>query len=619
MTEQRFTLKDFFLFLALAVLCVILLSAMYMVDRQWQKMSMMQDTMAEQAMDLRQLKSSFQSLERQIQGGLTLQNDQPEDAIPAAFGRAYKATQQTDYSEGGWLVQAFGVNLKSVTPFISEDAYASEIHDYILESLLTRNPDTLAWQGLLARSWVASADGLTFTFDLRKDLKFSDGTSLTAKDVAFSFKFIMDQSIRAPRERAYFSKIESVEAMNDHRVVFQFKEPYFRSLSLAGGMPVLAEHFYGPYLEAPNDYNQSKGLLLGSGPYRLPDPKGWTPDKGFVELERNPRYWGKVQPSFDRMIWKVIENDSARLTSFRNGEVDVYGARPREYQRLLDDPALTKKAVHKEYMSPVGGYSYIGWNQKRKDKPTFFSDKRVRQAMTFVTDREGIAKDIFLGYAEVAVGPFNPLGKQHDPSLRPRKYSIESSRQLLEEAGFEDRDGDSILEDKNGNPFKFELVYVQSNDDTKRLVLYLKDLYKRAGILLIPKPTEWSVMLDLLKKRDFDAITLGWTGSLEGDLYQIFHSSQIADSGNNNIHFRNEKLDRLIEEARSTVDEAQRMPLWRQAEAIIYDEQPYTFLVRRKSLAFIDKRIRNLQKTKVGLNLGVVPIEIYIASAQQKH
>lgn len=620
--EQRFTVKDFFLFAALTSLLIVLLLTMYMIDRQWQKMAVIETIMKEQARDLRQVKSSINAIDGQIQNGLVVSSSSQATQIgeiPAAFFRPYQASQQSDYSEGGWLQQSFGVNLKSLTPFIAEDAYASEVQDYVLESLIIRHPDTLEWEGLLAKSWQTSDDGLTFTFQMRKEAKFSDGHSVTSKDAAFTFNFIMNPAIRAPRERAYYSKIESVTAVSDYEVVFQFKEPYFNSLSLAGGMQIMPEHFFGRYLQKTNEYNQSKGLLLGSGPYRLQDPKSWTPDKGFVDLERNPRYWGDIQPSFDRLLWKIIENDSARLTTFRNGEIDVYGARPKEYQQLLDDVEISTKAIHKEYLSPVAGYSYIGWNQKRKDQPTLFADKRVRQAMTYLTDRERIIKDIYLGYAETAISPFNPRSKQHDLALKARHYDVEKGKALLKEVGFEDRDGDNILEDGRGRPFQFDLVYFQGSDDTQRLVLYLKDLYARAGILLNPKPTEWSVMLDLLNKHDFDAITLGWTGNLEGDLYQIFHSSQIEDGGNNYINYKNEKLDRLIEQARATVIESKRMPLWQQAEDILYGDQPYTFLFRRKSLAFIDNRIRNLKITKIGLNLSRVPVEIYIPTASQKH
>ena len=621
--QRRLNGRDILYFGGLVVLLIALVLAMYMVDRQWQKLAAMEQLMREQANDLRELGGQMRRLDQRIGQGVALSDSTPagaeNDRIPAAFLRAYETTRQPDYAEGDWLVQAFGVNLKSLTPFISADAYSSEVQGYIQESLLVRNPESLEWEGLLAKSWSVSDDGLTFIFKLHEGLNFSDGVPLTAEDVVFSFDFIMNEAIQAPRERAYYSKIESVVALDPLTVKFQFKEPYFNALSLAGGLSVMPKHFYAPYLEKPNDYNQSKGLLLGSGPYRLEDPRNWSPDKGMVELRRNPRYWGPIQPAFDRLIWRVIENDSARLTTFRNGDIDSYSSRPIEYRKLVDDADLEKKAEHWEYMSPVAGYSYIGWNQQREDEPTRFTDKRVRQAMTYLIDRERIIKEIYLGYGEVAISPFNATSKQHNPVLAPRLYDEARGMELLREAGYEDRNGDGVLEDVAGNPFEFELVYFQGNEDTSRMVLFLKDMLARAGILLKPKPTEWSVMIDLLNKRDFEAITLGWTSGLETDLYQMFHSSQIEGQGNNFINYHNPELDRLIDQARATVDEARRMPLWQQTEGQLYEDQPYTFLMRRKSLVFIDRRIRNVVKTKVGLNFGNLPMENYVPASEQRY
>ena len=584
-------------------------------------MAQIKTVITEQAEDLRSLRSLMRSLNQQVQQGtlsasMTTTNN---NGIPAAFKRAYQASQQEGYSEGDGLIQAFHVNLKSLTPLVSTDAYSSEIGSYVLESLLTLNPQTLEWGGLIAKSWQVSDDGLTFTFQLRKGIKFSDGHPLQASDVVFSFNFLMNPSIQAPSERSYYSKIESVKASAPDEVVFQFKEPYYKALNLAGGLSIMPEHFYAPYLKTPNTYNQSKGLLLGSGPYRLADATGWTPDKGFIELERNPRYWGSVQPSFDRLIWQIIENSSARLITFRNQDTDVYKAKPREYQTLLDDPDISQSSHHWDYMNPIGGYSYIGWNQKKSGVATPFADPRVREAMTYLTDRERLARDIFLGYSETALGPFTPMGEQHNPDLHARSYDPQKASELLGQAGYEDRNQDGVLENVEGQPFKFELDYFQDSEDTQKMVLFLKDLYARAGIVLEPKPSEWSVMLDLLKKRDFDAITLGWSSNLESDLYQTFHSSQIEDGGSNYISYSNPTLDKLIEQARSTVDKKQRMPLWQQAETLLYQDQPYTFLLRKKTLLFVDKRIRNLKNTATGLNLGNTPVETYVPAELQRH
>jgi peptide/nickel transport system substrate-binding protein len=612
---QRFTVKDFFLFLFLSSLVILILLAMYMVDRQWLKLAEMDQTLTEQAKDLRKLLHSTGN-NRLI---VTPATDGSTENIPPAFRRAYAATQEPDYSSGDWLVQAFGAGLKTLTPLISTDAYAAEIQGYVLESLLTRNPETLEWEGLLARDWEISEDGLTLRFHLREGLTFSDGEPLTAKDVAFSFAFIMNPAIAAPRERAYYEKIKSITALSPYEIEFKFKEPYFDSLALAGGLRVLPQHFYAPYLEQPEKFNQSKGLLLGSGPYRLQDPKSWTPDQGMVELERNPRYWGPVQPSFDKLLWKIIANDSARLTTFRNKDIDIYSARPVEYQKLLEDKALAARTRHLEYRSPTAGYNYIAWNQEYNGKPTRFADRRVRQAMTFLTDRASIINQIMRGYAEPAVSPFSPGSPQHDPALVPRPFNLTKAKALLAQAGYADRDGDGVLEDANGKPFRFELVFFQDSDDTQRLVLFLKDLYARAGILLEPKATEFSIMLDKINKKNFDAIILGWTSGIEIDIYQMFHSSQTIAGGDNFISYRNPKLDALIEQARTTIDESARMPLWQACERILYEDQPYTFLMRRKSLVFVDQRMHNLEVTRLGLNLGITPVEWYVPGAEQRY
>jgi len=589
---------------------------MYQIDRQWLKLTEMEASMSDQSKEMRELRSAIAS------GRLSASSVSTSEAsgeVSQAFKRAYTATRLPDYAPGDWSVDAFGTNLKTITPLVSTDAYASNIQSYVLESLITRNPDNLEWEGLIAKSWKVSEDGLVINFQLRDDVSFSDGESLTAEDVVFTFDFIMTEAIQAPRDRAYLEKIKNVKANGKYEVVFTFKEPYFEALSLAGGMSILPKHFYATYLKEPQKFNESKGLLLGSGPYKLIDPKNWTPDKGNIELVRNERYWGEVQPSYNRILWKIIQNDSARLTTYRNGDIDTYSARPVEYQELKKDAQIIAKSQNFEYMPPVVGYSYIGWNQQRAGKPTRFADKRVRQAMTYLTDVSRVIKDVFLDYAEPAVSPFGEASKQHDNALQPYTFNLDKAKALLKEAGYEDRNGDGVLEDMEGKPFEFKLTYLESNEDTKRMVLLLKDLYARAGVRLIPFPQEWPVMLENLDKKDFEAITLGWTSGIETDLYQIFHSNQAISNGDNYISYKNPELDKLIVEARRTVDEDKRMPLWQQAERILYEDQPYTFLMRRKSLLFVDKRIHNVLMTKLGLNLGSLPMENYVPAAQQKY
>lgn len=610
--------------LGFGLLVLLVLLVMIQIDRQWTRMGEMTRIMEEQAEDIRRTRGLVRELGQSLrnaridpssQGGLAAGSDPVKGD---AFDRARAASEQVDYASGDWLMLAFGTGIKTLTPLVSSDAYASEVQGYVLESLLTRDPDTLEWQGLLAEDWRVADDGLTISFTLRHDVSFSDGTPLTAHDVQFTYEFIMNDVIAAPRDRAYLSRIEKVTALDDYHVEFVLSEPYFNGLQLAGGMAVLPKHFYGPYLDDPRTFNESRGLLLGSGPYRMLDPENWTPDQGRIELERNPRYWGPVDPPFDRIVWRVIENDSARLTTFRNGDIDVYSARPREYRRLLDDASLMDRSRHFEYMSPTAGYSYIAWNQARAGAPTLFSDVRVRRAMSLLTDVDRVIDEIFLGYGEPAVSPFSPRSPQHDPANTPIPYDLEQARALLAQAGYADRDNDGILEDENGKPFEFELTFFQDNEDTRRMVLFLRDIYARAGIVMKPRPTEWSVMLENIQQKNFDAITLGWTSGIEIDIYQMFHSTQAVEGGDNFVNYRNSELDRIIDAARSEVDEDKRMALWHQAERILVEDQPYTFLFRRKSLVFVDRRIANVSETGLGLNLMMVPVEVYVPASQQR-
>ncbi len=134
-----------------------------------------------------------------------------------------------------------------------------------------------------------------------------------------------------------------------------------------------------------------------------------------------------------------------------------------------------------------------------------------------------------------------------------------------------------------------------------------------------PKATEWSVMLGLLKTRDFDAITLGWTSGLETDVFRMFHSDQIIEGGDNFVGHSNKEMDVLIDQARRTVNEESRMKIWQQVERLLYEDQPYTFLMRRKTLRFIDKRIKNVKNSKMGLNFGSVPTENYVPDDEQHY
>lgn len=672
--ENRFGIKDFFIFLALIVLIVLVVVAMFQYDRQWEDVQLVKTRLESQSVEIQKLSRLIEN------GAVTMRgSDAAADAAgvqksDGPFSRILKAQSLAGYASGDWFISSFPGKTAKLTPLLSGDAYAAEVQSHVLESLVSRDPQTLDWYGLLAKSWTIHdnsqawheamdplrqrvkgdpkkffddpdlpsefatlpqvkelkqaldkgeavevpdsvlalypgiPDAATIRFTLRDGVRFSDGQPLTADDVIFTYDLIMNPAIAAPRARAYYSRIRAVQKTGGDEVEFVFCEPYFQAFELAATMEILPQHFYSKY--TPEQLNQSVGLLMGSGPYRLPDPASWKPGAP-IELVRNDRYWG-VPPAFNRIVFREISSDQGRLASFRNGEIDALSASPDQYRALSSDPQFMQKVQAFEYQNPVGGYRYVAWNERNP----LFKDRRVRQALTMLLDRQRMIQEISLGYGALATGPFNPLSKQYNPQVKPWPYDVAEAKKLFTEAGFSDNGDNGILKDADGRPFEFRLTYPAGSANYDKMVLYMRDAYAQAGIILKPDPLEWQAFEDRLKNKNFEAISLGWTSGLESDIYQMFDSSQSGPEGDNFISYANPKLDEIIEKARSTMDEAQRMPLWQQAHEILHEDQPYTFLWFGKSLIFVDKRIQNIQRVKLGLS----PMdEWFVPLSEQKY
>lgn len=650
--ENRFGIKDFFLFLLLAGLIAVVIVAMFQFDRQYEQILAIKQQNSELTRDI-------VSIKRQLaQGVVGLAPGAGPGAAPEAlevFEPLVAAEEKPDFARGDWLVDNFGTKVGKLTPLVSTDVYQAWVEARVMEPLATRDIQTLEWIPVLAESWEVTDNSkqwneyvqpwrdqgmtpdqisqrikgdekapvaLEITFRLRRGVSFSDGAPFTADDVVFTFDLARHPDVNAPRVRAYLEKLRSVEAKGSHEVVFKFNEPYFLNFETAASSSILSKAFYSRF--KPQEINDRTGLLIGTGAYKLEDPENWSPGKP-VELVRNDRYWG-LPGTFNRLIWREIEDESAEMVMFGNGELDILGCTPEQYEKLLKDERILKMSQNMKYSSPLNGYSYIGWNQRRGSgadaTKTAFADERVRQAMTLLIDRERIAREVFLGYATVASGPFSPGGPQAAPDLKPLPYDEQLAKSLLKQAGYADTNGDGVIDGPNGRPFRFKLSYPSGSATYQRVVLFLKDSFARAGITMEPDPLDFPVLLDKIKRGDFDACTLGWGGVIESDPYQIFHSSQIKDQGDNRTHYVNRELDALIETARMTIDDEARMKLWHDVHRILHKDQPYTFLFNSPSLVFINGRIQNVEPSKVGLNyvrLYPNPIPWFVPEAQQKY
>ncbi|MEM1355570.1 MAG: ABC transporter substrate-binding protein [Planctomycetota bacterium] len=527
-------------------------------------------------------------------------SDRPDASEIPYFENLLAARQMNGYSEGDQFIGTFAVTVGKLTPFLATDVYQSYIEDIVLEPMVARSPDDLSWQGVLADDWEVSEDGLTLIFHLRRGVVFSDGSPFTSKDVMFTFDLIKNPELNAPRLAAYYENVVSWESLDDYTVRFKLAEPYFLGFSVVAGTPIVSSVFYSQFSMA--EINTKPGLLVGSGAYMLADdPIQWRPGRGQITLVRNDYYWGP-RPALDKIIWREMPDEVARTTAFRNGEIDALALSGLRYRALKDDANLQQRGELKVFDDIAGGYLYIGWNQVRDGKPTFFADQRVRQAMSMLINREEMAREIMAGLATPTSGPFHPSGQQANKEIQPWPHDPERAKQLLAQAGFEDRDADGVIEDAQGNDFRFKLTYSSSSPTTAAMMLYIRDALKRAGIILEPDGLEWTIMLQRIDGRDFDSMILGWGGSVEGDPRQMFHSDMIEDGGDNYISHRNAALDQAIDEARVTVDEQERRQLWHEVHRLLHEQQPYTFLFTRKDAVYLDNRFGNVRITLIGPN-----------------
>jgi peptide/nickel transport system substrate-binding protein len=516
-------------------------------------------------------------------------------AAPAAW--AALPPKFTPEQLGGTLRGNLNGEPQTLNPLTYKDLYARFVREYVIESLLDRDPDTLEVTGWLADKWEISPDGLVITFHLDPKAKFSDGMPVTADDVVFTYETIMNPKIDCRDRASYFEDCKGVEKIDDRTVRFTWKKPYFLSLDWSA-IDVLPKHVYR--FKDPKEFNDLNDKLVGTGPYIL---KEWKTGQHII-LERNENYWAN-RGSYDRVVYQFILEEQASVQAILADQLDFLAVTPEWFTKLKGRKDVQGRFQMFNYSAPDTGYSYIGWNIARPP----FNDPRVRLAMTHLVWREQILKYLWYDIGGVATGPFWPLGPQHDPSIKPWPFDRDEARRLLKEAGWEDRNGDGWLENAEGKPFEFEFCSASGTQITRDAVRVIGEEFRRMGIKMRVRLYEWSIFTVKLDNRDFDCVMLSWGGSgVESDPYQIWHSSQIADRGSNFISFKNAEADRLIETARMTLDEPKRMALWHEFQRLLHREQPYTFMIERQSLRMVSNRVKGARVHK----MGMFPLEWWI-------
>lgn len=479
---------------------------------------------------------------------------------------------------GDWVLYRLSAEPTTLNPITATDVYESIVNGYIYETLIERDKESLKLKPLLAYKWEISSDKLKYTFYIRRNIKWHDGVELTADDVIFSFNKIKDPKVDAPHLRNYYKDVQKVEKIDKYTVRFTYSKPYFLALEFCGGMPILPKHIFekGDFNTHPNNRHP-----IGTGPYIF---LKWDTGREIV-LKRNPDYWGKKKPYIEKIIFKIITDDTVALHLLKREDLDLSGLRPIQWARQTESKKFKKRFKKLSFYTP--NYYYIGWNLR---KP-YFKDRRVRQALTHLIDREMILKYLLFGFGKITTGPFYYFSDAYDRDVKPYEYSVEKAKKLLKEAGWIDSNNDGIL-DKDGIDFKFTFLISSASKFAEQLGIILKEEFKKVGIILEIKKLEWATFIQQIDERKFDAVTLGWSMGIEQDPYQIWHSSQ-AERGSNFVGFKNKRVDYLIEKARTEFNREKRNEMFKEIHRIIHYEQPYTFLFCGKGLVAVHKRFQN--------------------------
>jgi peptide/nickel transport system substrate-binding protein len=509
--------------------------------------------------------------------------------------------------EGDWLIRNLEGEPATLCDFLAISEWSTRwiVSGNIFESMIEYEPDEFKYRGRLAEKFSISDDGLVIYFKLRDNIWFSDGHPVTTDDVIFTYNTITDPNVDAASLANYLRDVDHYEKINDKEIKFYMKRVYFLSLSIIGSIPIYPEHIY-KYKDA-REFNERRSNPVGTGPYVF---EKWDVGRQIV-LRRNENYWGP-KPKAKKIVFTFITNTTAELQALLSGQIDYMRPVPDQYAEKSNDEKFKKDFYCLSYWDAANtGYFWIGWNEARP----FFADKKVRLAMTYLIDRDSIIKHILRNpEARIPTGNFYIYGKQTDPNIKPWPYDPEKAKQLLDEAGWIDHDGDGIR-DKNGVPFRFKYMISADLALHEQIAKLVKDAAASAGIEVILDPYEWSVFSKKVKDREFDAVSMAWGGNVEEDPYQIWHSSQIGNRGSNYVGFRNAEADALIEQARQTLDPDKRNDLYHKFHRILHEEQPYTFIYTRPEQRFLNKRFQNVIVHKLGIN----ELEWYVPTQSQKY
>jgi ABC-type transport system substrate-binding protein len=491
------------------------------------------------------------------------------------------------------MVFARGSDSVGLDPGHEDDGESFNVSCNIYDTLVAFLPGSIQVGAALAEKWEVSQDGKEYTFHLRRNVKFHDGTPFNADAVLVSFLRQSDPShpyanIGGPYK--YWTStgldkvVESIEKLDDLKVRFKLKTPF------APFLATIAMDFCSIVSPAGLEKHKEKFNFnpIGTGPFVF---DSWEPGQKIV-LRANPEYWDK-KPLIDRLIFVVIPDSSARFKAYEAGQVDGFNfPNPFEIQQIQSTP-------NTEFMTQSGlNICYLAMNLR---KPPF-DNVLVRRAVNHAINKSAIVKNFYQGLGAVAVNPLPPLtGWAHNFDIVDYKYDVQTAKKLLKEAKLESGFETTLWAMSNPRP------YLLSPEKVAAAVI--ADL-EAVGIKAQKVTYDWPTYLDKTQHGEHDMALMGWSGD-NGDpdnfMYgllskNVLPSEQNPNASTHNIAFyASAAFSDLLEQAKvithpeMKTEQAMRGALYRKAQAVFHEDAPWVPLAHTVQVIVMRKYVQGFQ------------------------
>lgn len=493
---------------------------------------------------------------------------------------------------GGTVVVAGTSDLESANALVAGDVMTQEVNRYLLFLPLLAYDATLDYVPRLAESWRMLGD-TAVVFRLRRDVRWHDGHTTTARDVAFTFRRLKDPETAFPNA-AYFEHWTGVTVLDSFTVRFRFA-PHADPLAGVAMVPIMPRHLLDSI--APSRMRQAafNKQPVGNGPFRFVSQRT---NEGWI-LEANEDFPGELggRPYVDRFVWRVVPERQAQVVALVSGDADVILAPPADrFQELASEPGL------RGIVRPSRKYTFIGWNGRRAP----FGDARVRRALAMAVDRGEMLAALRDGRGELAVGPVDPHHWAYDTTLVPLPFDRAAAGALLAEAGFVDRDGDGATEGPDGTALAFDLAVPAGSDFSRNIAELVQSDLADVGVQVRIRTLDWNTLVADISgpERRFDAVVMGWEGDLRPNLRDLFHSAAL-DGPFQLASYADPEVDALLDSLAVITERDAAAPLWSRLQAILRRDQPWTFLYYYPDLALARDRVRGIRMDIRGALAGV--------------